>query len=189
MNESTQLAQKISRSGMIFGIFLIVLGLLSIAAPLITGVAIVILVGILMIAGGIIRLLWAFRSNSVGKGILSVILGGLFILAGAVVLARPLLGLASLTMVLAAFFITDGVFEMMTAFKLKPAPGWWWLLVGGLASLLLGVLIWRQWPLSGAWAIGVLVGIKMLFAGVAMIAVVTGDEPCLSSLPDGSGGN
>jgi len=173
MNEANTIESAVSRGGMVFGIVLVVLGMLSIAAPLISGVAIVLLVGVFMIAGGIARMLWAFRSGSFGRGLLSVVLGGLFILAGALVLARPLIGLASLTMLLAVFFLMDGVFEIMAAFKLKPTEGWWWLLVGGIASLVLGFMIWRQWPLSGAWATGVLVGIKMLFAGIEMIGLVT----------------
>ena len=173
MRNQQTLPKLFSGAGMIFGLALIILGLLSMAAPILSGVAIMILVGIFMIAGGVARLLWAFRADSLGRGFLSVLLGGFFILAGVVLLARPLLGLVSLTMVLAAFFLIDGLFEIMTAFKLKGRDGWYWLLVGGIASMVLGLLIWKQWPLSGAWAVGVLVGIKMLFAGTAMISIAS----------------
>ena len=55
------------------------------------------------------------------------------------------------------------------AFSVRPEQGWGWLLVGGVISLLLGIMIWRQFPLSGAWAVGVLVGIRLIFAGWTMI--------------------
>jgi uncharacterized membrane protein HdeD (DUF308 family) len=85
-------------------------------------------------------------------------------------LGRPLFGLASLTLVLAAYFLVDGIFEIIAAFQIKPKKGWGWVLFSGIAAFLLGYLIWSQWPLSGGWAIGVLVGVNLLLSGWSMIA-------------------
>ena len=155
----------------VLGIALVILGVLSMMAPLVTGVAVAVLVGVLLTAAGIARAALAFKAGSFGKGVLAFLLGGLTVLCGLVMLARPLLGLASLTLVLVAYFLVDGISEIVFAFKARPMKGWVWLLLGGIVSVVLAFLIWRQWPVSGAWAIGLLVGIKLMFAGWAMIAV------------------
>jgi len=79
--------------------------------------------------------------------------------------------LASLSIVLAVYFLLDGISEIVAAFSVKPAEGWGFMVFGGALSILLSALIWSQWPLSGAWAIGVLVGVRLVFAGTAMIAL------------------
>jgi len=158
----------------IFGILTILLGVMAMASPLVAGTSVAILVGILLAAAGVARLIWAFQAESFGQGVLKFALGGLTLLAGILMLVRPLLGLGTLTMLLAAYFIVDGLFEIIGAFQIKPADGWGWLLFGGIVSLALGVMIWRDYPISGAWAIGVLVGVKLLFAGMMMVTVGTG---------------
>jgi uncharacterized membrane protein HdeD (DUF308 family) len=65
----------------------------------------------------------------------------------------------------------DGIVEIVAGIKRRPDVGWIWVLLGGIVSILLGVIIWRQFPLSGIWAIGILLGIKMLFVGIIMITV------------------
>jgi uncharacterized membrane protein HdeD (DUF308 family) len=86
-------------------------------------------------------------------------------------IAHPVLQLSFLTLAMALYFIVAGIFEAISALGVRPLRGWGWILVGGLLSVLLGGLIWTQWPLSGAWAIGVLVGIKVMFLGVTMITL------------------
>ena len=70
-----------------------------------------------------------------------------------------------------AFLLMDGVVRGVFAFKIKPLSGWGMQLISGIASIVLAVLIWRDWPLSGLWAIGTLLGIRMLFAGFGMLAL------------------
>ena len=163
--------KKDSTALMILGIVTVILGVLAMMAPLMTGMAIALLVGILLIAGGIMRTMFAFKCKSWGKGILTFLLGLLTLLTGLFMVFRPGVALASLTLLLAAFFVVDGIFEIMGAFGLKPIQGWGWMLFGGVVSILLGIMIWRQWPVSGVWAIGILVGIKLLFAGFAMTGI------------------
>jgi uncharacterized membrane protein HdeD (DUF308 family) len=155
----------------ILGVLTGILGVLAMISPMMAGMTVSVMVGILLIIGGIARTIFAFKAQSWGKGILAFVLGVLTLLAGLVMVFRPVLGLTSLTLVLAAYFFVDGIFEIFEAFDLKPLKGWGWMLFGGIVSVLLGFLIWRQWPVSGAWAIGILVGIKLIFAGVAMIAI------------------
>lgn len=163
--------KKDSTALLILGIVTIVLGVLAMMAPMMAGAAVALLVGFLLIAGGIMRTIFAFKCKSWGKGIIVFLLGLLTLLVGLYMVARPGLALASLTLFLAAYFMVDGIFEVIQAFDLKPLQGWGWMLFGGSVSILLGFMIWRQWPLSGAWAIGILVGIKLIFAGMAMAGI------------------
>jgi uncharacterized membrane protein HdeD (DUF308 family) len=155
----------------ILGIVVLVLGFLAVLAPVVSGLAVTISVAILLIVAGILRSAWAFRAQSFGRGLLALLIGGLSVLCGVLMLTQPVLGLLSLTLVLAAYFLVDGVLEIAAALRVRPRRGWGWLLASGVASLVLGLLIWSEWPLSGVWAVGVLVGIKLVFTGTAMITV------------------
>jgi uncharacterized membrane protein HdeD (DUF308 family) len=163
--------KKDSTAVLILGIVTVVLGILAMMAPMVTGVAVAFMVGILLIGGGIMRTIFAFKCKSWGAGILVFLLGILMLLVGLYMIARPGAALATLTLFLAAYFAVDGILEIVHAFDLKPIQGWGWTLFGGIVSILLGVMIWRQWPLSGAYAIGILVGIKLIFAGWAMAGI------------------
>ena len=156
---------------MLLGAGLVFLGLLALGAPLVAGYSMAMLVGMLILAGGLVRTVFAFRAQTWGKGLLTFLLGLLGILCGLVMLAHPLYGLAWLTLILAIWFIVDGITEIALAFQLQPLKGWGWTLFSGIVAVLLGVMIWRQWPLSGEWAIGALVGVKMIFAGWGLVGL------------------
>jgi uncharacterized membrane protein HdeD (DUF308 family) len=155
----------------ILGVLTVILGVLAMMSPMMAGMAVSMMVGFLLILAGITRTIFAFKAQSWGKGILAFVLGLLTLLVGLAMVFRPVLGLTSLTLVLAAYFFIDGIFEIFEAFDLKPLKGWGWMLFGGIVSVLLGFMIWAQWPVSGAWAIGILVGIKLIFAGWAMVGI------------------
>jgi len=163
--------KQASNRGMVFGIALVILGFLSILAPMVAGGMVSVLVGVFMIAAGIARLMWAFQAGSFGKGALTFLLGGLLIVTGLALIFRPMIGMASMALMLAIFFLADGIFELIAAFKVKPEKGWGWMLFGGIVSIVLAGLIFYEWPFSGVWAVGILVGVKLLFAGFAMIAL------------------
>jgi uncharacterized membrane protein HdeD (DUF308 family) len=166
-------AKKGGRRGSLFGVLTVVVGFLCLGAPLVAGASVALFVGFLVLFGGVTRLVGAFQAESFGKGTLKFLLGGLTLVAGLLMVTSPLLGLASLTLMLAAYFVVEGIFEIAAALQLRPEQGWGWVLFGGVVSLLLGLMIWRQFPLSGAWAIGALLGIHLITAGFAMIMVGT----------------
>jgi uncharacterized membrane protein HdeD (DUF308 family) len=105
------------------------------------------------------------------QGSLIFLFGGITALAGATVVARPLFGLATITMVLLVYFLVDGISTVVSGWRLRPEPGSGWMIFGGATSILLGVLLLAKWPLSGAWAVGVLVGIRLVMRGSSMIAL------------------
>jgi uncharacterized membrane protein HdeD (DUF308 family) len=155
----------------IFGVITILLGVGAMSAPLVPGLVIAKIIGFVLLAAGVARMIWAFSSDSFGQGVLKFAIGGLTLLCGLAIVGRPFFALASITIILAFYFIIDGIFEVMASLRLKPESGWGFLLFGGVVSLALGVMIWRDFPTSAAWVVGVFVGIKLLFAGLAMVTV------------------
>ena len=113
----------------------------------------------------------AFKTGAFGKGLMIFIVGVLMVIAGFYIMNQPVAGLATLTILLMFYLLVTGVLEIFVAFQLKPTAGWGLELFNGIVTLLLGVMLWRQFPLSGAWAIGVLFGIKMIFSGWAFIFI------------------
>jgi len=156
------------------GILTMLFGVLAIAMPWITGQSVMLLIGILVMAGGVSRMVWAFRADTLGRGILVFLIGVLTLLAGVAVISHPILTSAVLTIVLAVYFLADGFSELFAAFGLPAGQaGKGWLLFDGIVTLVLGVMIFTGFPLAGTFAIGVLLGIKLLFAGLTMLALGT----------------
>ncbi len=186
MTEATWLDEAKKNSGLLIflGVLTVIFGVLAIAAPFVTGIAVTMFVGFLLVFMGIARIVYAFKSGQWGAGIWGTIIGLLGVIAGLVILFRPGVSLAWLTLLLAIYFLVDGVCEIIAAFKIRPDPGWGWELFNGIIALLLGIMIWRQWPVSGAWAIGVLVGVHILITGWTMIILGTGARRIAGTVED-----
>ncbi len=170
MNDFTDAVGKGGKRMSRLGIAMMVLGFLVMLAPILVGFSLLWILGLLVVGAGLVRMFWAFQTGSLGKGVLVFAIGGLTLLCGIALLSNPLLASEVLTIVLAIYFIVDGAAEIGTAFGQPRGSGRGLLLFGGTVSIVLGIMIWRQFPLSGVWAIGVLVGIKLLFGGMIMVA-------------------
>jgi uncharacterized membrane protein HdeD (DUF308 family) len=158
---------------LIEGIVLVVLGVLAIVIPPIATLAVTILIGWLFLISGVAGLITTFMARGAPGfwwSLLSAVLG---IAAGIVLLVWPLGGVLTLTLILIAFFIIEGVASIMYALEHKAelSGQWAWMLVSGIIDLVLAVLIWAGLPSSASWAIGLLVGINMVFGGSALIAM------------------
>jgi uncharacterized membrane protein HdeD (DUF308 family) len=150
-------------------IFLIIAGALAIVVPPVAGLAVNIFVAWMLIfsAGGHFVYAWHNRKAS---GIWwEVLIGVLHAVVGALLLVNPLVGLLSLTLALAIYLFVEALLEIFLSFQLRPLPGTGWLLFDGVVTLILALMIWRTWPSSTEWAIGILVGISMLFSGVSRL--------------------
>lgn len=158
---------KASRSIKIWGWVVLIAGILALASPFLSGIAVAYMIGALMMIAGISRLIGAFQGGGFWAGVLGVITAG----AGLITLIHPLLGLASITMVLIIYFMMLGISELVGAFQMRPDQGWGFLLFSGIVSLILSFMLWNQWPLSGTWAVGVLVGVQLIFSGMTMITL------------------
>jgi uncharacterized membrane protein HdeD (DUF308 family) len=130
-----------------------------------TGVAVTVLVGTLLLAGAVVEIVFAFKAESFEKSVVKFLFGGLGVLAGVVIIATPMESMGLLMIVLSAFFLAGGIVEVILSLKLRPEGGWGWLLFSGIASIALGALIALKWPLSGVWAVGLYVGVRMAMHG------------------------
>src|ERR1035437_2602559 len=150
------------------GFAFLALGIAAIASPFVAGKATVIVLGLILLAAGLGQL---FARGEVGRARLwNAVHGAISVLSGFLVLAHPLLGLSFMTLLLMIYFAADGLWKIIESLQYISAPGWLWLLASGAPSLLLAFLIWRQWPVSETWAVGVLIGVNLLSTGVALVA-------------------
>ena len=131
------------------GVVLLIAGLLAILSPFVAGLSITIMVGALMAVSGISQCFLAFRAGAFGRALVLFIVGVLMAVAGFYMMSQPVSGLAALTLILMAFLIATGILEIIVAFQLKPADGWGIELFNGVLTPVLGILLWRQFPLSG----------------------------------------
>jgi len=169
MNEFSSAGKSSGTSMTIFGVIAIIMGIMCMLAPGVTGLSVVLLIGVFVLLAGTLWIIWAFQAGNFRRGLLKFALGGLTLLCGILLVANPLVASGMLTILLAIYFIVDGIFEIAAGSQLRPAPGWGWMLFGGIVSIWLGIMIWGQFPLSGAWAIGILLGIKVFFVGLIMV--------------------
>ena len=155
------------------GIVLLVLGAAAIALPPIATLAFTIVLGWLFLLSGVMGLVttfWMRRAPGFWWSLISAALG---IVVGGLLLARPISGALSLTIVLVAFFIIEGAASIMFALdhRRELSGQWGWMLVSGIVDLVLAALVFGGLPSTAAWAIGLLVGINMVFGGSALIAM------------------
>jgi uncharacterized membrane protein HdeD (DUF308 family) len=173
--QSTQsLLKQASGWSILWGILLILFGVVAIGSPLLAAVAVNALIAWLIILAGVVHLVVAFQAHSAGSLIWKVLVGLAYIAFGGYLLMHPLIGVASLTLVLASLFLIEGVLDVMLYFNLRPARGAGWVLFDGLVTLVLAGFIAMHWPSSSAWAIGTLVGVSMIMSGVARVMMSLG---------------
>jgi len=153
------------------GVVTVVAGFLSIGYPWASGLGVTVVVGIVMVIAGVARTVAAFHAGSFGPGALAFLGGILTFVAGAVLVTRPNIGLASLTLLLGGYLLIDGVSGAVLAFHVKPVKGWGWMLFSAVMGVLLGLMVLWEWPSSGIWAIGTLVGINLVFSGFTMVSI------------------
>jgi uncharacterized membrane protein HdeD (DUF308 family) len=153
------------------GIVLIVLGILAIALPLFATLAVTIIFGWIFLASGIMGLIMTFGARGAPGFWWSLISALLATAAGLVLLVSPVSGAVSLTLLLIAFFVLEGILSIMYALEHRQqlSGRWEWMLISGIVDLALAVMIFIGLPGSAAWALGLLVGINMIFGGTALV--------------------
>ncbi len=168
-NETVSGVHRATTWSIALSVLMIVAGVVAICAPVLAGVAVTAIVGWLLIISGILHLAFAWRGHRAGAVLWEILLGIVYGAIGLFLLARPVAGLASLTLAIAIYLLIEGIVEFALSFQLRPARGSGWLLVDGIITLVLAVMIWSTWPSSSAWAIGTLVGISMVFSGIGRL--------------------
>lgn len=155
---------------LILGIALIVVGVLALGSAFLATLATVLVAGCFLVAGGVLHIAGAFWTRSWGGFFLVLLAGVLHLALGFLILNHPAEAAIVYTLLLAVFFFVEGLFRIIGALVGR-FHHWVWVLVSGIITLLLGVFIWRQWPLSGLWVIGLFVGIDLIFSGWSFVAL------------------
>jgi uncharacterized membrane protein HdeD (DUF308 family) len=161
------------RALLIEGIVLILLGIAAIALPLVAGLAIAILFGWLILIGGVVGLtmtIWARHGPGFWWSLLSAVL---WIAAGIALLGWPAAGLVYFTFLLVAWFAIEGGSMIMYALshRRSDSPRWGWMLTNGVIDLVLAAVLAAGLPGTAAWALGLLVGINLMFGGISLTAM------------------
>ena len=166
---STGAVRRASGWSIVWGIVMFLCGLVAIALPLASSIGIVIVLAWVILFAGIAHLIFAFQSRGVGAVLWQLLLAVAYAAAAIYMLINPLLGVLSLTLVLAVFLLFEGVLEIALYFRIRQVRYSGWVLFDGIVTLILGVLIWVHWPSSAVWVIGTLVGISLIFSGISRI--------------------
>lgn len=155
------------------GVVLLVLGATAVVLPPIATLAVTILFGWLFLVSGIVGLVTTFWMRHAPGFWWSLLSAALGIIVGAMLLASPVTGALSLTLVLIAFFLIEGAVSIMFALdhRRELSGQWGWMLMSGIIDLVLAMMIFAGLPSTAAWAVGLLVGINMIFGGTALIAM------------------
>lgn len=160
------------------GIIFTLLGIMSVYLPIATTFGTELFIGWLLIFAGIIQLFRTFQPNyrlgfwsSLMLSILYIVFGGLF-------LTFPLIGVFSLTMIVIAFFLSEGIAKIIFGIQLKSFKQRGWLLANGIIALFMAFIIWSGWPETALWVIGLLIGINFIFFGISLVLLaLSGPKP------------
>ena len=166
--------QNSSKWTLSMGIIMLVLGIIALIGPwFLASLAVEFMFTWLFIISGIVQAAYAFKSSSAGGILLKLLLSIISLIAGILLLVYPLIGVLTLTLVLGVYIFLDGVLRVIQAFQVRPMPKWGWVLFNGIASIILGILIWSQWPFDAVWILGLFVGISLVFNGIEVITFST----------------
>jgi uncharacterized membrane protein HdeD (DUF308 family) len=173
--------KRASAWSIVLGVLIIVLGIIAMMAPLATGIVAVSILGWTALIGGVAQIFYAFRAHTGERTVLEVILGLLYGVAGFYIVSHPLAGLLTLTLLLGFLLVGYGIVAVLLAFRMRPLPGWGWVMFDAVVTVLVGILIMAHWPVNSAWVIGTLFGISILFSGVTRLLLSLGVRQAASA--------
>ena len=185
-SDALLVGRETAQSSILFGVMLVILGMLAVMAPVFSGITVTLMIGSFLLLAGGIETFYAFQAPSFKDGALKFLFGGIGILAGIAAFVMPVESLQTLTLILAVLFIIGGVAEIVFAlqWKKEEGEGWGWLVLSGVLSIGLAVLFFSQWPMSGIWALGVVVGIRLMFHGFLLIRLGSAGKELLRYYKD-----
>ena len=155
------------------GVVMVILGILAVAWPAVATIAVDLYVGWLFLISGLVGLVAMFSARDVPAFFWTLLTAALAIAAGVLLIWKPMEGALSLTIVLTTFFFAEGIFQIVGSFSYRDVmPGsWGWMLASGISDLILAGLLLVYWPVSAAWALGLIVGINLITSGVAIVTI------------------
>jgi uncharacterized membrane protein HdeD (DUF308 family) len=170
---ASDILRRATTFSLAWGIALMILGILAIALPLATAVAVAVMLSWLIIVAGIVHLVYAFETRGAKSVLWQIFVGIVYLVGGLYLLFNPLLAAASLALVIAAMFFVESIFDFVAFFRTRGVPGSLWFLLDGIVTLFLSIILFVGWPGNAIWAVGTIVGISLFFSGIArtMMAV------------------
>ncbi|MBD2460237.1 HdeD family acid-resistance protein [Oscillatoria sp. FACHB-1407] len=174
-------SQQKANNSLLIGALLVVLGLVAIALPAFSTIVAETWIALILVSAGTGKLVYAFQTREQGGFIWKLLLSILYIATGLMLFFNPLTGVLTITLLLGTFLLTEGTFELILAFRLRPQQNWTWALANAIGTLLLGALIWFQWPSNAPWLLGTLVGVSVLFTGISRIMLSLSGRPAINA--------
>jgi uncharacterized membrane protein HdeD (DUF308 family) len=155
------------------GVIMVILGVLAVIWPQISTIAVDVYVGWLFLLSGVVGLAMMFLAQNVPAFLWSLLTAALSLFVGILLLWHPTEGAVSLTLVLIALFIVEGIFQIAASLSYREVfpDSWGWMLASGIADLILAALIIKGWPSTATWALGLIVGINLITSGLAITMV------------------
>lgn len=165
----SHIVRQASTLSILWGVLLIILGMVAVGSPFLAAVAVNAVIAWLIVFAGVVHLIVAFHAHRAGSLIWKLLVGLAYLFFGGYLIVHPVAGVASLTLVLASLFLIEGILNIVLYTRMRSLGGSSWVLLDGIITLLLGLMIYTQWPSSSAWAIGTLVGASMVVSGITRV--------------------
>ncbi|HTY24178.1 MAG TPA: HdeD family acid-resistance protein [Desulfomonilaceae bacterium] len=156
------------------GILFVILGFIGLGMMVALTIVSVLFLGIFLLIGAGAQIVDAFKCKGWKSVVWHILTAVLYAIAGLIIIVDPLVASIILTFVLGFAILVAGIMRIIIAFHVRGLKGWVWPIIGGIISILLGILIIAQWPLSGLWIIGLFVAIEMIVSGWSYIFVALG---------------
>jgi len=153
------------------GIVMVILGVIGLGMTVLFNEIVVMYFGFLLLFGSGVQLMQAFRAEAWKGRLWHVLIALVYIAGGIIAVTEPVIAGMTLALLIAWTLIVIGVLRLVMALQMRGANGWLWTLLGGVLSVVLGVMIINEWPQSGLWVIGLFVAIEILFAGWSQIMI------------------
>jgi uncharacterized membrane protein HdeD (DUF308 family) len=171
MSRVQGLSSAVNQTARYAGLGLVILGIAACVAPLMSGAAIAVAIGLVLLGAGALALVFGLRARESGKGNVPLVIGALSIICGLVLVVQPTAGLSVVRWILIPYMLISGASEMAMALWLDPDEARAETLAGAVVSILVGLVLWFDWPISGARAIGLLVGVKLVSSGLVVLRI------------------
>lgn len=153
------------------GLLLVVLGFIGLSMEFTMTIASVLYFGIMVIIGGAMILINTFQAEGWKSKFWHMLIGLLYIAAGVVMIMEPAGSAVWFTLFIAAYLLVVGILRIITSIQMRGVSGWGWTLLAGISSIVLAVMIYSEWPVSGLWAIGLFVSVDLLMQGISLISI------------------
>lgn len=169
-------------------IVLIGIGIAAIAVPFVSTIVAETWIAFILVSAGAAKLVYAFRTREQSGFAWKLLISVLYVATGIMLIANPLSGVVTLTLLLGSFLLTEGVFELILAFRIRPERNWLSVLINGIITLVLGAIVVLQWPGDSPWLLGTAVGASVISTGVSrlMLSLNSSNSASTGSTPSSS---